>query len=178
MPFVHWSMIVASNLIQDYTAKLVDGYQAVILINALLFRPLQLKRTLGALDIVPNGVLLLELKNQSISFANKEMYNLLNSETMESFFNMARSQSKFLSKDSESKENQSSLIEDLRKFRRHSKDDDQNSRTYKSISSDSQSSAVVDLWEYLMNIAYNLQCPAAPVVFKSKNPKKYIQVKT
>lgn len=55
------------------------------------------------------------------------------------------------------------------------KDDDPNSASKLLNSGEKRE---VDLWEYLTEIASNLRCSSEPILFKCKEPKKYIQVKT
>jgi hypothetical protein len=65
------------------------------------------------------------------------------------------------------------LQKDLRKFRRHWKDDEPNSKGLQL-----GEKKEVDLWDYMTDIITNFQCPSEPVMFKSKDPKRYLQVKT
>ena len=76
--------------------------------------------------------------------------------------------------DLENKENQQKLIEDLKKFKRYKKDEEPS----KVINEAKNKDLHINLWDYLNEIMCIMQCSATPVVFKSKDPKKYIQVKT
>lgn len=90
-----------------------------------------MKRTFGAFDIVPNGVLLFEVSKQAVSFANKEMYILLGLQAAESEDGSAQafarsSESQFLQEpDSNKKGRRHELLaSELRNFKRSVKDDD------------------------------------------------------
>lgn len=141
------------------------------------------KNTLG---LLPNGVLIIDITSQKITFANREMMTLVGAlpDHHLEYTKMKDLVSNFLLKDhvqqggsnlkfNEENNEELAMINEQKLTSSHDSEDED------LIVNKKQVLKKHSLWNHLINRSIvKVGCINMDSVFKSKNPKKYIQVKT
>ncbi|TNV84902.1 hypothetical protein FGO68_gene8331 [Halteria grandinella] len=186
--------VVSALIIQDFSSNLFDQYLKSIKTQTKKMQEL-FKNTL---TVIPNGVLIIDIKTKAITYSNKEMELIVN----------IINESGQLSTESVT-EKKRSLQERICDFilcdsilgpRRHSSNKFSNYAKHEKLPATIQHSTIIDkirskissdqklqleksrikkqnLWDFMIGMLETQYLDRKETVFKAKNPKRYIQVK-